>query len=72
MNERIKEIALNTNDACEHLGCSDIGEEWIEKFAELIVRECANEIENYQPRYLTRGQAQEMANTIRKNLGVEK
>lgn len=40
MNERIKEIALNTNDACEHLGCSDIGEEWIEKFAELIVQEC--------------------------------
>lgn len=82
MNERIKQLFKKAggkssarNLASNPVQVVETHELWddrIEKFAELIVRECANEIENYQPRYLTRGQAQEMANTIRKNLGVEK
>lgn len=46
-------------------------EEHMAKFAELIVRECANMVEEHQPRYLTRGQAQEMADTIKQHFGVE-
>ena len=45
MNERIRELAMQTDRECEHLGQSDIGEDWVAKFAELIVRECANFIE---------------------------
>ena len=40
MNERIRELAMQTDRECEHLGQSDIGEDWVEKFAELIVQEC--------------------------------
>ena len=40
MNERIRELALQTDIECEHLGQSDIGEDWLAKFAELIVQEC--------------------------------
>lgn len=40
MNRQIRKLAENTDRDCEHLGCSDIGEEWLEKFAESIVREC--------------------------------
>ena len=45
MNERIRELAMQTDRECEHLGQSDIGEDWVEKFAQLIVQECANFIE---------------------------
>ena len=40
MNERIQELAMQTDRECEHLGQSDIGEDWVAKFAELIVKEC--------------------------------
>ena len=40
MNERIRELAMQTDRECEHLGQSDIGEDWVAKFAELIVKEC--------------------------------
>jgi len=42
-----------------------------EVFAELMVRECASQVIEHQPRYLTRGQAQEMANTIKDHFGVK-
>ena len=42
-----------------------------EKFAELIVKECANKVIEHQPRYLTHGQAQEMSDTIKQHFGVE-
>lgn len=73
MNERIKEIALNTNDACEHLGCSDIGEEWIEKFAELIVWECAHLVGGYtkENEFGPATDVKEAYEEITKHFGVE-
>ena len=50
MNERIRELAMQTDRECEHLGQSDIGEDWVEKFAELIVRESIDGLKNaYSP-----------------------
>lgn len=38
MNERIKELAERTSEVTSNVIRND---EWLEKFAELIVRECA-------------------------------
>ena len=51
MNERIKELAeqaLNEYSATYH-NEAKIPEAYLEKFAELIVRECANYITEYYP-----------------------
>ena len=44
MNERIRELAEQAGDIISefHFGDYNIPNEFIEKFAELIVRECAN------------------------------
>ena len=47
MNERIRELAMQTDRECEHLGQSDIGEDWVAKFAELIVQECIHTVESH-------------------------
>ena len=49
MNERIRELAMQTDRECEHLGQSDIGEDWVAKFAQLIVRECIHIVEKNKP-----------------------
>ena len=67
MNERIRELARQSTGAGTVYMLED---EWT-KFAELIVRECASQVIEHQPRYLTRGQAQEMANTIKEHFGIE-
>jgi hypothetical protein len=48
MNERIKELAEQAFDKANNGTISDIKipKEFIEKFAELIVRECAGIVEN--------------------------
>ena len=74
MNERIKLLADEAAkfSAIMALPTGESGDNlFVEKFAELIIKECANMVEEYQPRYLTRGQAQEMADTIKQNFGVE-
>ena len=44
MNERIKELMIQSNPHGDFKDC-----EWVfEKFAELIVRECINEVEGLQ------------------------
>ena len=47
MNKRIRELAMQTDRECEHLGQSDIGEDWVEKFAQLIVQECIHTVESH-------------------------
>ena len=70
MNERIKELAAQAGMNIVDDKFSTYGK-FAEKFAELIVRECASQVIEHQPRYLTRGQAQEMANTIKEHFGAE-
>jgi hypothetical protein len=43
----------------------------LEKFAELIVRECAEFVREYPEKYLTRGQANEIGSGIEEHFGVE-
>ncbi len=45
MNEQIKELAEQTGENLSNVIRND---EWLEKFAELIVRECMEEVMTYQ------------------------
>ena len=49
MNERIRELALQAGDNIPefHFGDYNIPNEFMEKFAELIVRECANKVKDF-------------------------
>ena len=49
MNERIRELALQAGFKTDRLGHLFGGDD-IEKFAELIVRECANRIDYWESR----------------------
>lgn len=81
MNERIKELVKQAGgDFWQRLENDVVVKdayitfdppENLAKFVELIVRECASQVIEHQPRYLTRGQAQEMANTIKEHFGIE-
>ena len=73
MNERIRELAMQTDRECEHLGQSDIGEDWVEKFAELIVQECVQTLRN---RYMGDNNREDMEvrrciEDVKKHFGVE-
>jgi hypothetical protein len=53
MNERIKELAKQADDGYtgnngDDMGHALVGENAIERFAELIVRECVDKIETYR------------------------
>ena len=63
MNERIRELAMQTDRECEHLGQSDIGEDWVAKFAELIVKDCIDIVDKHQ--------AYEVMDDIIDHFGVE-
>ena len=74
MNERIKELAKQadpqfTGERNDDMGHALIGTEAIEKFAELIVQECADLFE------VEYGQSQvsgkEVAEVVKKHFGVE-
>ena len=71
MNERIRELAMQTDRECEHLGQSDIGEDWVEKFAQLIVQEC---IEVSEPRLTDVGEwsagMRQVQKRIKEHFGV--
>ena len=51
MNDRIRELAEQAGDSIPefHFGDWNIPNEFVEKFAELIVRKCANFIKNTDP-----------------------
>lgn len=69
MNEKIKQLAEQATTYIEPTYSS--GEGWIfdkEKFAELIVRECANIVEN-QGKFL---RYTDMASKIKENFGIKK
>ena len=75
MNERIKELAEQAEDyADDNWGSADHDDEWFtaynEKFAELIVRECADLCDRYQEIPATT--PRHCANDIRLMFGVEK
>jgi hypothetical protein len=79
MNERIKELAKQAVFESYKAGCIDQKEILLEKFAELIVRECVNKIEskrssgeNTDSWTITRDLAfHEMKRDIAKHFGVE-
>lgn len=72
MNKKIRELALKTDEACENLGRSDIGEEWVETFAKLVVKECA-EICAHQrdPSNLNYKPSERMSAAIKQAFGVQ-
>lgn len=72
MNERIKELAEQATTYIEPT--LDSGEGWIfnkEKFAELIVRECLNKIENEATQYTEPVWAVELVDDIKEHFGVK-
>jgi hypothetical protein len=74
MNKRLQKLAESTDRACEHLGRSDIGEEWLEKFAELIVQECVAEAEDDCAGWAERDQClvMQVMERIKQHFGVDK
>jgi hypothetical protein len=69
MNEKIKQLAEQATTYIEPTYSS--GEGWIfdkEKFAESIIRECANIVEN-QGKFL---RYTDMASKIKENFGIKK
>ena len=46
MNERIKELAIQTDEYFKKQGRSFFRYQWDEKFAQLIVQKCANVCQN--------------------------
>jgi hypothetical protein len=70
MNERIKELAKQTGYIWHASGDPQIYEftpEKLEKFAELIIKECADHIMNSTDRY----RKEYFANMIKEHFGVE-
>ena len=73
MNERIKELALQAMTYVTHnpkANKLNSGDMFDEKFAELIVRECAELCDRFQAREVGM-QPTECAGAIRKMFGVE-
>ena len=68
MNERIKELAEQAGDDWEHTLPSD--REFLEKFAELIIRECRDIAYEYDEPKLS-GPGMIIGNRIEEHFGVE-
>jgi hypothetical protein len=76
MNERIRELALQANGPNPFYGTLKnqmtlLGDDAVEKFAELIVRECATAIINDGRLNDVRSAANGCVRTIREHFGVE-
>ena len=78
MNKRIQELVIATDAWCDQTlpaNWTDKVDEylpvWNEKFAELIVRECLNKIENEAEQYAQPTWAFELVNDIKETFGVE-
>jgi hypothetical protein len=67
MNERIRKIAIETDAWCDqhYTGDPMYDIKWEQKFAELIVRECADIAS------INQFQSDEVGNYVRKHFGVE-
>jgi hypothetical protein len=77
MNERIRELALQANGPNPFYGTLKnqmtlLGDDAVEKFAELIVRECALAIINDSRLNDVRSAANGCVRTINEHFGVEK
>lgn len=48
MNEKIKSLAIQSGVVESHVDWENAGGDLLEKFAELIVKECANLSDDYQ------------------------
>ena len=73
MNERIKQFAQQAGFKVDwqHADVHDIKMARFEKFAELIVRECIDKIENEAAQYAEPVWAFELVNDIKEHFGVE-
>lgn len=73
MNKRIKELAQQTDVWCDqnHHGDKFYDIRWEEKFAELIVRECAKEAFNFWC-YQDDCNDESAQSHIKKHFGIEK
>jgi hypothetical protein len=73
MNERIRELARQAQKVVGHTdgGYTEIKVLDQEKFAELIVKECLNKIENEAAQYAEPVWAFELVNDIKDHFGVE-
>jgi hypothetical protein len=73
MNEQFEHCLYQAGLTAQ--GCwdelDDYAKEGIEKFAELIVRECINKIENEAAQYAEPVWAFELVNDIKEHFGVE-
>ena len=67
MNERIRKIAIETDAWCDqhYTGDPMYDIKWEQKFAELIVRECADIAS------INQFQSDEVGNYVRKHFGVK-
>jgi len=76
MNEQIRELAeqagfeIELDDYGEIRVVSAYGSS-LEKFTELIVKECGGFVYNYPQKYLTRNQAREISLAMEEHFGVE-
>lgn len=66
MNMRIRELAEQSGAGWDYKYHWYVGNEQMKKFAELIVEECANFIEQDQ------GSGEVLANRLKQHFGVEK
>jgi len=73
MNDRIRELAEQAGykPLSPSTFADELNEIFMRKFAELIVRECSGFVYNYPERYLTRGQAREICQSMEEHFGVE-
>ena len=74
MNERIKQLAKQagfSTELSEAMTTRHNTASGLEKFAELIVRQCINKIENEAEQYAAPTWAFEIVNDIKETFGVE-
>ena len=73
MNERIRELAVAAAPANSSIPHSEwnIPKEFMDKFAELIVRECADIAKHHAMNISTYSDAEFVENQIREHFGVE-
>jgi hypothetical protein len=71
MNTRIKELAKQSGWTADRLGYFDGGHYQIEKFAELIVKECIDVCANGWSGEFTAAGISQCVNDLKKHFGVE-
>jgi len=69
MNERFKELAIKAGDDWEHTLKED--REFLEKFAQLIVKECANIAKHHVMNISTYADADFVDEQIKEHFGVK-